>query len=174
MSENEEKIIKVNELNPNFKYEIQKEAGGENITRCFACGTCSAACPVREVNEKYNPRKIIRMALLGMKERVLSSDFIWLCSSCYTCYERCPQDVRITELMNAMKNIAVKEGYIHPSFVAQMEALNSHGRLYEMGEFDNKKRVKLGLPPIEETAEDTKKLFKQEGVDKLIEFKEGG
>jgi len=172
MGENEGKVIKVNELDPNFKYEIQKEAGGENITRCFACGSCTAACPVREVNEKYNPRKIIRMALLGMKERVLSSDFIWLCSSCYTCYERCPQDVKITELMNAMKNIAVKEGYIHPSFVAQMEALNSHGRLYEIGEFDNKKRVKAGLPQIKESAEDTKKLFKQEGVDKLVSARE--
>ncbi|MEA1964132.1 MAG: 4Fe-4S dicluster domain-containing protein [Candidatus Aerophobetes bacterium] len=172
MSENEEKVVRVNELDSNFKYEIQKEPGGENITRCLACGTCTASCPVREVNEKYNPRKIIRMALLGMKERVLSSDFIWLCSSCYTCYERCPQDVRITELMNAMKNIAVKEGHIHPSFTAQLDALNSHGRLYEIGEFDNKKRVKQNLPQIEESAEDTKKLFKEEGVDKLVTAKE--
>jgi heterodisulfide reductase subunit C len=169
MSENEEKIIKVNELDPNFKYEIQAEPGGENITRCFACGTCTAGCPIREVNDQFNPRKIIRMALLGMKERVLSSDFIWLCSSCYTCAERCPQDVKITDLMNVIKNIAVREGYIHPSFVAQMEALNSHGRLYEIGEFDNEKRTKLGLPQIEESAEDTKKLFKQEGVDKLLQ-----
>jgi len=172
MSEKEEKIIKVNELNPNFKHEIQAEPGGENITRCFACGTCTATCPIREVNEKYNPRKIIRMALLGMKERVLSSDFIWLCAGCYSCTERCPQDVKITDLMNAIKNIAVKEGHIHPSFVAQMGFLNSHGRLYEIGEFDNKKRVKAGLPQIEESAKDTKKLFKQEGVDKLVSAKE--
>lgn len=172
MSENEQENIIVNELDPDFKYQIQKEPGGENINRCFACGTCTAACPVREVNEKYNPRKIIRMAVLGMKDKVLSSDFVWLCSSCYTCYERCPQDVRITELMNAMKNIAVKEGHIHPSFVAQIEALTSHGRLYEIGDFDNKKRVKYNLPQIKETAEDTKKLFKQKGMDKLVGSKE--
>jgi hypothetical protein len=71
--------------------------------------------------------------------------------------------------MNIIKNIAVREGYIHPSFIAQIEALKSHGRLYEIGEFDNKKRIKLGLPPIEESAEDTKKLFKQKGMDKLIQ-----
>src|SRR4030042_2617929 len=99
-------------FDPNFKFLITSEPGGENIKKCFFCCTCAARCPVREVTERYNPRRIIRMALLGMKKEVLSSDFIWLCSSCYTCFERCPQDVKIPELMNAIKNIAVREGYI--------------------------------------------------------------
>ena len=55
-----------------------------------------------------------------------------------------------------------------------MEALNSHGRLYEIGEFDNEKRTKLGLPQIEESAEDTKKLFKQKGLDKLLQVAKEG
>ena len=83
------KTIHVADLDPNFKYEVAREPGGENIRYCFACGTCTASCPVRAVDEKYNPRKIIRMVLLGMKEEVLKSDFIWLCSTCYTCHERC-------------------------------------------------------------------------------------
>ncbi len=66
------------DLDPNFKHEVAQEHGGENIKRCFACGTCSAVCPVFFVNEKYNPRKIIRMILLGMKKDVLESDFICL------------------------------------------------------------------------------------------------
>lgn len=160
-------MIKMKELDANFKDKIVKEPGGENLLRCFSCGTCTASCPVREVNEKYNPRKIIRMAILGMKKEVLSSEFVWLCAACYSCYERCPQDVRITELMNAIKNIAVKEGYIHPSFTAQVNLLNVHGRLYEIGEFDNKKRAKFGLPQIKESAEEIKKIFTESGVDRL-------
>jgi len=108
------------------------------------------------------------MALLGMKEEVLSSDFIWLCASCYSCEEKCPQDVRIAHLMNAIKNIAVREGHIHPSFRAQLEALFAHGRLYEVTEFDNKKRAKWGLPEIRENVEGTRKLFRKTGMEKLV------
>lgn len=161
-------MIDVSKLDPNFKYEITKEPGGEHITRCFACGTCSATCPVRGINEEYNPRRIIRMALLGMRQEVLTSDFIWLCASCYSCEEKCPQDVRIAHLMNAIKNIAVREGHIHPSFRAQLEALFAHGRLYEVTEFDNKKRAKWGLPEIRENVEGTRKLFRKTGMEKLV------
>lgn len=108
-------VIVIDELDPKFKYEVANEHGGEHIMRCFQCGTCTASCPVSELSERYNPRKIIKMILLGMRNEVLSSDAIWLCSDCYTCTERCPQDVGITEIMNAVKNIAVREGYILPA-----------------------------------------------------------
>ena len=104
------------QLDPTLAAEIAAEPGGEHIRRCFACGTCTASCPVREVTERYNPRRIIHMALLGLREALLTSDFIWLCSTCYSCHERCPQDVRITELMHAIKNVAVRHGCIPSSF----------------------------------------------------------
>lgn len=166
-------MIDVSKLDPNFKYEIMKEPGGEHVTRCFACGTCTATCPVREMNDEYNPRRIIRMAILGMRQEVLTSDFIWLCASCYTCEERCPQDVKIPGLMNAIKNIAVRQGHIHPSFRAQLEVLFAHGRLYEITEFDNKKRAKWGLPEIRENVEGIRKLFRKTGMEKLVK-NEGG
>ncbi len=159
----------VSTLDRRFKYQIAEEPGGENFKACFACGACTAGCPVRAINEKYNPRKIIRMALLGMKERVLSSEFIWLCSTCYTCQERCPQDVKLTEVMNAIKNIAVREGYVHPSFTAQIDALKANGRLYEIADFDNKKRAKLGLPEIYQSSEEISKILILTGVDRSTE-----
>jgi heterodisulfide reductase subunit C len=152
-------MIDSTKLDPNFKYEVSAEIGGININRCFACGSCTAGCPVREIDEKYNPRKIIHMVLLGMRERVLKSDFIWLCSTCYTCYDRCPQDVQLTSIMTALKNIAAREGYIHPSFKEQNRLVSTFGRLYEVEDFDNKKREKLGLPPIQKTFEDITKLM---------------
>jgi heterodisulfide reductase subunit C len=162
------KYIMAEGLNPNFKYEIAREPGGEKITNCFQCGTCTATCPVRAIDDRYNPRKILRMALLGMKDRVLSSDFIWLCSSCYQCYERCPQDVKITDVMTAIKNIAVKAGYVHPAYPNTAQILSDHGRLYEIGEFDNKLRKKAELPQLKEDSETVKKILDMTGVDDLL------
>jgi heterodisulfide reductase subunit C len=161
-------MIKATELSPKFKYEVAGEPGGENIKVCFACGICTASCPIREIDQRYNPRKIIRMVLLGMKDRVLKSDFIWLCSSCYACTERCPQGVRFTDVMNAIKNLAVKEGFIPSPFVQQIHILKQFGRLYEIDEFDNKKRTALGLPEVQKMKGCTKKLLEISGLDEII------
>jgi len=166
--------VEITELDPTFKFDVTREPGGEQLMRCFACGTCTASCPVREIDEKFNPRRIIRMVLLGMREEVLSSQFIWLCSTCYACQERCPQDVRITELMSAIKNLAVKEGHLPAAYKMQLELIRNMGRLYEIDEFDNKKRSKAGLPELESTNEDVKKIFVMTGADRLIGGEEGG
>ncbi|UCC65465.1 MAG: 4Fe-4S dicluster domain-containing protein [Anaerolineae bacterium] len=154
MDDENEVIIDVSTFDPHFRDEIAEEPGGEHIRRCFSCGTCTAGCPVGGVTEKYNPRRIVHMALLGMREQVLTSEFAWLCSVCYTCYERCPQDVRIPELMNAVRNIAVREGHVPRTFHLQLEKLRAHGRLYEIEDYENARRAEYDLPPIhEETAE---------------------
>jgi len=72
--------IVLNELDRKFKYDVAEEPGGEHIKLCFACGLCTAGCPVSEVDSEYNPRMIIHMVILGMRKEVLSSGFIWLCS----------------------------------------------------------------------------------------------
>jgi heterodisulfide reductase subunit C len=102
-------MIKSNDLDPNFKYEISKEPGGENIKKCFNCTGCTVGCPVTEIDKTYNPRMILRKAILGMRKEVLSDESLWLCASCYTCYERCPQDVKITEVIGAIRAIAQRE-----------------------------------------------------------------
>jgi heterodisulfide reductase subunit C len=153
-------MINTKELDPNFKYEVARELGNDSLTRCFACGTCTAGCPVREIDSKYNPRKIIRMVILGMRKEVLESDFIWLCSTCYTCYDRCPQGVHLTSIMKALRNIAAREGHVHPAFREQARLVGSFGRLYEVEDFDNKKREKMGLPPVKKTFDDVVELVK--------------
>ena len=161
--------IVVSELNPKFKDEVANTPGGEHIKRCFQCGSCSAGCPVHEFSDRYNPRKVIRMILLGMRDKVISSDFVWLCACCYTCRERCPQDVRISDIMVAVRNIAVKSGCTHPAFLQQLKLIRNQGKLYEIDEFDNKRRERLGLPHLPLRNEDTGKVLAACGVSKLLE-----
>ncbi len=162
------KHILLTDLDINFRDEISREPGGEKIKNCFSCGTCVAACPVRWINERYNPRKIVRMALLGMRKQVLESEFIWLCSTYYTCHERCPQEVRITEVINALKNIAAREGYAHPAYIKQANMIRSMGRLYEIDHFDNRKRKGMGLPEISTDPSEVSRIFEVSGINELI------
>jgi heterodisulfide reductase subunit C len=165
--------LTITKLDLRFKDEVTQLPGGANLKRCFQCGTCNVACPVREIDEKYNPRKIIHMVILGMKDRVLSSDFIWLCSSCYTCEERCPQDVRIPEVMDAIKNLAVSEGYIHDAFAQQAETVGTLGILYAISAFENKRRSRLGLPELPSQNQEVHEIYKITGLDKLLRKREG-
>lgn len=161
-------VIDISQADPFFAREIATQPGGEYIWRCFACATCTASCPVREVTNRYDPRRIIHMALLGLRERVLSSDFVWLCSTCYACQERCPQDVRITELMYAIKNIAARAGHVPASFRTQVELLTAHGRLYDITTYENERRQEQGLPALHERAQDFQTIFALTGLDTLV------
>jgi heterodisulfide reductase subunit C len=167
-NETEYPEVDINSLDANFKYEIAGVPGGENILSCFQCGTCSAVCPVSAKDERYDPRRIIRMAILGMRKELLSSDYLWLCSTCYSCHERCPQDVRITGLIEAIQSIAIKEGLVHDSIKAGLDLLATHGRMLEIDEFDNKVRAKFDLPQIEEKVEETKAILERTKVKKLV------
>ena len=103
--------IDLSQLNGDFRNEIASRPGAAFFARCFSCGTCTASCPVSEIDEGFNPRLIIRQALLGMKKELLSSERLWFCAQCYTCFARCPQDVRFTDVMAVLREIAVEQGY---------------------------------------------------------------
>jgi heterodisulfide reductase subunit C len=154
--------IDLERSDPDFVKELARQPGGEIISACFACRSCVAGCPISAINREFSPAKIIRMVLYGLKEEILKNDFIWLCSTCYTCQERCPQGVRITELMTLLKNMAVKEGYAPAGIWTQMKLVKGEGRIYPIDDFDNKKRDKAGLPRLSTSCGEIKELFQQE------------
>jgi heterodisulfide reductase subunit C len=155
-------MIELDQANSNFRKELAAQPGGEKMAACFMCRTCTASCPITAVNEKFNPLRIIRMALYGLKREVLESDFVWLCSSCYACQERCPQGVSITEVMTLLKNMAVEQGHAPAGVKAQLDLVKGEGRIYPIDDFDNKKRNKAGLPILPTSCEVVKKLFPEE------------
>jgi heterodisulfide reductase subunit C len=116
--------IAIEKLDPGFGSEIAAKPGGENIRKCFACGTCTAGCPVFQVESEYNPRRLIRMILLGMREEVLSSKLIWLCSRCYTCTANCPQEVDFSNIMMALRDMAVAGGFADADLGGRLDAIS--------------------------------------------------
>ncbi len=125
--------VTVSRLDLSFRDEIASHPGGENIRRCFACGTCAASCPVTQVDSEYNCRHIIRQILFGMREEVLSSPLIWMCLVCYRCYVRCPQKVNFTDIMRVLRYLAVKEKRVSPK---AFEHINELDRLSQLVRHD--------------------------------------
>ena len=164
-------VIKAEEMNPKFKYEISKMHGAEKLMLCFQCGTCTADCPISRFSDLYRPRKIARMVQLGLKDRLLSDEALWLCSSCFTCVDHCPQGVEIAGIVRVLRNLSVKERGIMPLVYRELASnLLKGGYVYEIVESRHKKRAELGLPPLPKpNLEEIAKIFEITGSPKILE-----
>ena len=127
-TEGSERIV-VEDLDPGFCDEVASLPGGENIRRCYACGTCAAGCPVTNIDEEYNSRRIIRQILFGMREEVLKSPVIWFCIMCYRCYSRCPQEVNFTDIMRVLRHLAVKDGFAPADMLTSSDEIDRFAQI---------------------------------------------
>ena len=96
---------------------------------CLTCGSCAGACPISGV-DNLDPRKIIRMALLGMNETLLASDWPWKCTLCAKCEEACPMNIEIVQLMLKLRSHRKREeipGKIHRGVITCLERGNNLG-----------------------------------------------
>jgi heterodisulfide reductase subunit C len=92
-----------------FGKEIMAVPGCERLFSCIQCGTCSGTCPL-SVYMEHSPRQIMALVRADFKDEVLRSNSIWLCASCYDCTVECPRQIRITDIMYALKQRAILEG----------------------------------------------------------------
>ncbi len=118
-----------------FLEEVQHRCG-ENLRLCYQCLKCSVGCPTAPFMDFY-PHAILRMIQLGCKQEVLESNAIWLCVSCETCGTRCPNEIDIGLLMDALREMSLEGGYqakergivaLHNAF---MESVRRGGRVHE-------------------------------------------
>jgi len=124
-------------LTPDFTFLERAEASGPfNVSECFQCRKCTNGCPVTFEMDLF-PDQIIRLAGLGQRDEILHSKTIWVCASCETCSTRCPNGIRIAELMDYFKELAVRAGVtpalpkvagFHQAF---LENIRITGRVFE-------------------------------------------
>jgi len=97
------------ELDKNFLKDVVAQSDCDKILECIQCGTCSSTCPVSFYMD-YTPRKLMAMIKAGFKKEALRSKTVWICSSCYSCTVMCPAQIRITNVMYALKRMAIESG----------------------------------------------------------------
>ena len=159
------KNVRPSRLDPSFKNEVLREHDGETLKKCFQCGTCTSSCPTARFSDSYRPRTVLRMAQLGLKQKVLPSPTLWLCTACFTCSDRCPQGVEVATVLRVLRNLAVKNGEVPLIYRELASGLNETGCAYKIPEIRLKKREEAGLPPLAKP--------KVADVAKLIELTDG-
>ncbi|MGD8236919.1 MAG: 4Fe-4S dicluster domain-containing protein [Armatimonadota bacterium] len=96
-------------LNEQFVEDVLRMPDGEKLKTCIQCGTCSASCPTSDEMD-YTPRQIIAYFRAGMLDKILRSNTVWMCASCYSCAARCPSGIKFTDLMYELKRLALQHG----------------------------------------------------------------
>ena len=98
-----------------FADQVRSIPGGEHLEMCYSCGTCVSKCMIQQKLEpEYNPRRLLRLVTMDMREEAFSSPTTWLCSACDLCYPACPQQIHISGVIGAVKQLAVEAGYESP------------------------------------------------------------
>ena len=154
------------------------DSGIETVKHCFQCGTCSGSCPSGR-RTPYKVRQIVRKCLLGLKEEVIADDALWMCTTCYTCQERCLRSVKIVEIIKKARNIAAHAGYMaKPHKMTGVFVMNT-GHGVPINDATKALRVKIGLPEIPPTTHaypdalaEVQKICKITGFDELIGYDE--
>lgn len=91
--------------------------GAVTFSHCFGCQNCTTVCPV--VMNYENPQEVLGLLPhqimnclgLGLTEMATGPRMLWDCVTCYQCQEHCPQNVKVTDVLFQLKNLAVKNAY---------------------------------------------------------------
>ena len=95
------KAIKGTGLKP-----IVEEISGVSLDACYQCRKCSAGCPVAGP-AKSAPSEVIRRLHLGAGDELFTSQLIWMCLSCETCYGRCPMQINFAAVIDALRSLSI-------------------------------------------------------------------
>jgi quinone-modifying oxidoreductase subunit QmoC len=127
-----------------FLKEVEAQVeGGEMVRMCMQCGVCAGSCPFGP-HWEHTPQKIFMLIRAGQREQVLTSDSMWMCTSCYNCVVRCPRQLPITTIMHGLAQYAHRLGLAPKMQATRDFSLRFFGNFSRPGRV-NELKLTLGL-----------------------------
>lgn len=114
-----------------------EDESGQVVSRCYQCGNCTAGCPMSFTFD-FTVSRIMRLIQTGQRKAVLNSKAVWLCATCETCTQRCPNNIDVASVMDACRHMSRREGYggvyaVKAFFDSFVTTMGLHGRTHEIG-----------------------------------------
>lgn len=138
----------------------------ERLKQCLQCGRCVGGCPSGR-RTAWRIRKIFEETAIGLKDKVLTSDDLWKCTTCYTCQERCPRGIHTTDIVRILRNMAVKNGNIKDSHRKICKAFMASGHAVPINDEMKAVRKNMGLTEVPPTTLSDPEGIKE--INKLLE-----
>jgi heterodisulfide reductase subunit B len=132
-----------------FRRELARKVEGNLASFCYQCGACVGDCPAATYSDRFNPREIMLEVLYGLGDELIKEDSVlWLCTNCYNCHERCPQEVKPVEVIISLKNMLADRGILPEAAKRITHTFETTGRTTPGGPAVDKQRARFGLPPL--------------------------
>jgi heterodisulfide reductase subunit C len=129
--------IEIGIIGGNLAIEVTERSGALPMS-CYQCAKCSSGCPVASRGD-LKPHELVRLVQTNQRQPVLSSRFIWECTSCHTCTTRCPQKVDVAGMIDALRGMSRAARAVAPSTAVPvfnevfLDAVRERGRIFELG-----------------------------------------
>lgn len=128
--------VRLNKPDLSFIRTVEDESG-QVVSRCYQCGNCTAGCPMSFTYD-YTVSQIMRLIQAGQRETVLGSKSIWMCATCETCTQRCPNNIDVSTVMDTCRHMSRREGKgavyaVKAFFDSFITTMGLHGRTHEIG-----------------------------------------
>ncbi len=119
-----------------FIRQVEEESG-QKVSNCYQCGNCTAGCPMSFAYD-YSVSRMMRLIQAGQKDIVLSAKSLWMCATCETCSQRCPNNIDVARIMDVCRHIARREGkcseYAVKTFWDSfISSVSMNGKVHEIG-----------------------------------------
>jgi len=158
----------LSDTNPEFTQKILKTSR-TIANMCYQCGTCTGSCPSAP-RSSYRIRLFMRRCVLGLEDEALTDPDLWLCTTCYSCTDRCPRDIAPTDVIMAMRNLAFLRDIVPKNFLQTCQLIYNSGHGVPNNDVNRAARTKLGLPADPPTTHSYPEFVK--GIQKIIDHYE--
>ena len=107
---------------------------GAAVQKCMRCGKCSGTCPSYDEME-YHPHQFVNMVEKGDVEKLLKSESVYKCLTCFACVERCPRGVEPAKVIEAVRLEAIRgqgKNHLKPDQIPELLDEETPGQLLMM------------------------------------------